>query len=139
MPCSEVTDKRLPSPALLIPLPVMLGLCSLAPSSCSGPVSAGDLRQGSLGFWETLPIREDRCALYFLETNLHDKQQVVCLVFLLLLIPLCLPQYIKNPISSQFSSVAQSCPTLTPWTAAHQAFLSITNSRRLFNSYPLSR
>ena len=31
----------------------------------------------------------------------------------------------------QFSSVAQSCPTLffaTPWTAAHQASLSITNS-----------
>ena len=30
----------------------------------------------------------------------------------------------------QFSSVAQLCPTLvTPWTAAHQASLSITNSR----------
>ena len=30
-------------------------------------------------------------------------------------------------------SVAQSCPTLvTPWTAAHQASLSITNSRSLF-------
>ena len=29
----------------------------------------------------------------------------------------------------QFSSVAQSCPTLcNPWTAAHQASLSITNS-----------
>ena len=29
----------------------------------------------------------------------------------------------------QFSSVAQTCPTLCdPWTAAHQAFLSITNS-----------
>ena len=29
----------------------------------------------------------------------------------------------------QFSSVAQSCPTLcTPWTAVHQASLSITNS-----------
>ena len=28
----------------------------------------------------------------------------------------------------QFSSVTQSCPTLTPWTAAHQASLSITNS-----------
>ena len=52
------------------------------------------------------------CALYFLETNLPDKQQVVCLVFLLLLIPFCLPQYIKNPNSSQFISVAQSCPTL---------------------------
>ena len=25
----------------------------------------------------------------------------------------------------------QSCPTLTPWTAAHQASLSITNSRSL--------
>ena len=28
----------------------------------------------------------------------------------------------------QFSSVAQSCPTMTAWTAAHQASLSITNS-----------
>ena len=34
---------------------------------------------------------------------------------------------------SLVSSVAQSCPTLvTPWTAAHQASLSITNSRSLF-------
>ena len=34
--------------------------------------------------------------------------------------------------SSQFSSVTQSCPTLwTPWTAACQASLSITNSRSL--------
>ena len=33
-------------------------------------------------------------------------------------------------MSVQFSSVAQSCPTLeTPWTAACQASLSITNSR----------
>ena len=32
----------------------------------------------------------------------------------------------------QFSSVAQSCPTLaTPWTIAHQTFLSITNSQSL--------
>ena len=34
----------------------------------------------------------------------------------------------------QFSSVqlvAQSCPTATPWTAAHQASLFITNSRSL--------
>ena len=36
-------------------------------------------------------------------------------------------------LSVQFSSVAQSCPTLaTPWTAARQASLSITNSRSLF-------
>ena len=28
-------------------------------------------------------------------------------------------------------SVAQSCPTLTPWTAEHQASLSITNSQSL--------
>ena len=32
----------------------------------------------------------------------------------------------------QFSSVAQSCPTLcNPWTVAHQASLSVTNSRSL--------
>ena len=37
-----------------------------------------------------------------------------------------------SPVSVQFSSVAQSCPTLeTPWTAAHQASLSITNSQSL--------
>ena len=31
----------------------------------------------------------------------------------------------------QFSSVAQSCLTVTPWSAAYQASLSITNSRGL--------
>ena len=31
--------------------------------------------------------------------------------------------------SVQFSSVAQSCLFSTPWTAAHQASLSITNSQ----------
>ena len=35
----------------------------------------------------------------------------------------------RNKISVQFSSVAQSCPTLcNPWSEAHQASLSITNS-----------
>ena len=35
----------------------------------------------------------------------------------------------ERRISVQFSSVAQSCPIfVTPWTAAHQASLSITNS-----------
>ena len=39
-------------------------------------------------------------------------------------------------VTVQFSSVTQSCPTLchglhTPWTAAHQASLSITNSQSL--------
>ena len=33
--------------------------------------------------------------------------------------------------SVQFSSVTQSCPTATPWTAACQASLSITNSQSL--------
>ena len=53
----------------------------------------------------------------------------------------------------QFSSVAQSCPTLcnpssvqlfsrvrrfaTPWTATHQASLSITNSRSLLKFTPI--
>ena len=36
------------------------------------------------------------------------------------------------PPSVQFSSVTQSCLTLCePWTAAHQASLSITNSQSL--------
>ena len=35
------------------------------------------------------------------------------------------PKYCKV---IQFNSVAQSCPTVNPWTAAHQASLSITNS-----------
>ena len=30
---------------------------------------------------------------------------------------------------SQVTSVAQSCPTVTPWTAARQASLSLTNSQ----------
>ena len=30
---------------------------------------------------------------------------------------------------SQVTSVAQSCPTVTPWTAAPQASLSLTNSQ----------
>ena len=35
-------------------------------------------------------------------------------------------------IATQFSSVTQACPTfLTPWTAAHQASLSITNPQSL--------
>ena len=42
-------------------------------------------------------------------------------------------QYSPNPSSVQFSSVAQSCLNLwTPWTTAHQASLSITNSQSLF-------
>ena len=37
-----------------------------------------------------------------------------------------------SPVSVQFSSVTQSCPTLCdPMTAAHQATLSITNSQSL--------
>ena len=42
-----------------------------------------------------------------------------------------------NPVF-QFSSVAQSCPTLcNPWTAAHQASLSNTNSRSLLKLMPI--
>ena len=33
--------------------------------------------------------------------------------------------------NTQFSSVTQSCPTVTPWTAACQASMSITNSQSL--------
>ena len=41
----------------------------------------------------------------------------------------------------RFSSITQSCLTLAiPWTAAHQASLSITNSQRAYsNSYSLSQ
>ena len=42
------------------------------------------------------------------------------------LIKSCYPQY-----TVQFSSVAQSCLFATPWTAAHQASMSITNSQSL--------
>ena len=37
----------------------------------------------------------------------------------------------------QFSSFCQSCPTSTPWTAAHQASLSITISRSLLKLMPI--
>ena len=41
-------------------------------------------------------------------------------------------EYEKFYFISQFSSVAQSCPTLhNPWTAARKASLSITNSQNL--------
>ena len=44
------------------------------------------------------------------------------------------------PVNNQFSSVAQSCPTVaTPWPAACQASLSITNSQSLLKFIPLSR
>ena len=36
-----------------------------------------------------------------------------------------------HKVSLQFSSVAQSCLFATPWTAAHQASLSITDSWNL--------
>ena len=45
----------------------------------------------------------------------------LCLSYILLWVLGCI----------QFSSVAQLCPTVTPWTAARQASLSITNSRSL--------
>ena len=39
---------------------------------------------------------------------------------------------VKKPTTQLFNSVAQSCRVFaTPWTAAHQASLSITNSRSL--------
>ena len=37
----------------------------------------------------------------------------------------------NNQNHHQFNSVTQSCPTATPWTAARQASLYITNSRSL--------
>ena len=39
--------------------------------------------------------------------------------------------------SVQFSPVAQSCLFATPWTAARQAFLSITNSQSLLKPMPI--
>ena len=39
-------------------------------------------------------------------------------------------RYMRRTLVIQFSSVAQSCAALChPWTAAHQASLTITNSR----------
>ena len=47
-------------------------------------------------------------------------------------------QTVKKDSSSQFSSVAQSCPTLCdPWAAARQASLSITNSWNLLKLMPI--
>ena len=39
--------------------------------------------------------------------------------------------------SFQFSSVAQSCPTQSPWTATRQASLPITNSQSLLKLMPM--
>ena len=56
-------------------------------------------------------------------TNTHTRRICVCI----------------SRHTYQFSSVAQLCLTLaTPWTAAHQASLPITNSRSIYpNSCPL--
>ena len=43
-----------------------------------------------------------------------------------------LPVFFFSSFPYQFSSVAQSCLFATPWIAAHQASLSITNSWSLF-------
>ena len=40
---------------------------------------------------------------------------------------------------SSVQSLSRAWLFVTPWTAARQTSLSITNSRSLFNSYPLSR
>ena len=45
--------------------------------------------------------------------------------------PLELTQFRQRRVSGSSCSVAQSCPTLTPWTAARQASLSFTISRSL--------
>ena len=53
----------------------------------------------------------------------HAEHHLMCLPAICLPLAKCLFN------SVQFSSVAQSCPTATPWIAARQASLSITNSR----------
>ena len=50
--------------------------------------------------------------------------------------------FFPQEVSSYFSSVQLLCRVRlfeTPWTEAHQASLSITNSRSMLNSCPLSR
>ena len=45
----------------------------------------------------------------------------------------CSPQdcRVRHNLATQFSSVSQACPFVTPWTTAHQASLSTTNSQSL--------
>ena len=63
--------------------------------------------------WSFVNIVVSRDLSVYLDRMLHRKYNLA----------------IRSPGSVQFSSVAQSCPTLCdPWTAAHQASLSITNS-----------
>ena len=42
-------------------------------------------------------------------------------------------EYQINTYNPRFSSVSQSCLTVTPWTAAHQASLSINNLLKLMS------
>ena len=46
-------------------------------------------------------------------------------------LPLSDPASCYGSLKDQFSSVSQSCLFVTPWTAACQASLSMTNSRSL--------
>ena len=63
---------------------------------------------------------------------MHTRLFLSLLVFTFLLYLISLPSEIqryKMNFGAQFSSVSQSCRLfVTPWTAAHQASLSITNS-----------
>ena len=61
------------------------------------------------------------------------KKRKISLSFLFL--PVFLSALILRVRSVQFSSVTQSCPT--PWIAAHQASLSITNSWSLLKLMPI--
>ena len=65
----------------------------------------------------------------YIFSNLHAQDFLICILECRLL-TITHPHLQQDSV--QFSSLAQSCPTLCdPWTTACQASLSITNSRTL--------
>ena len=82
--------------------------------------------------WKTIPDHSVRPKTDSLGISMFLKFLSFSPIFTFSRAHMCFIILILLATYFQFSSVSQSCPTLCdPWTAAHQASLSITNSRSL--------
>ena len=110
-------------------LPVLLGGLGLpreGGDGCSSPRPRGGVRAGGPGVLGRQACESEEAPSRFPpgvpENGVCEWDLWTC----------DLPGVLLGPEPPDFSSVAQSSLFATPWTAAHQASLSITNSRSLF-------